>query len=94
VAAGVTLCSFVILLFTGDFAHHLNVAAVDYAGAREHASNDAFEKKQSFEPRRMDSLWFGGVMCGSLYVSSLLLLSGQESALRTENTAGGQFIAR
>jgi hypothetical protein len=49
-------------------------------------------KKQWFEPRRMGSLWFGSA-CGSLSVSSLLLLSGQGSALRTENTASGRFIA-
>jgi hypothetical protein len=42
-------------------------------------------KKQWFEPHRMGSLWF---------VSSLLLLSGQGSALRKENTAGGRFVAR
>jgi hypothetical protein len=30
----------------------------------------------------------------SLSVSSLLLLSGQGRALRTENTAGGRFMAR
>jgi hypothetical protein len=43
-----------------------------------------FSKKQWFEPRRMGSLWFL-VACGSLSVSSLMLLSGQGSALRTEN---------
>jgi hypothetical protein len=32
--------------------------------AREHASDDAFEdsKKQWFQPRRMGSFWFGGVL--------------------------------
>jgi hypothetical protein len=50
-------------------------------------------KKQWFEPRRiMGSLWFGGVLV-FLSVSSLLLLSGQGSALRAENTAGGRFMA-
>ena len=47
-SAGVTLRSFVILPFTGDFAYRLNVAAAGYAGsftgAREHASVDAFEE--------------------------------------------------
>jgi hypothetical protein len=41
-------------------------------------------KKQWFEPRRVGSLWFGGVLW-SLSVSSLLLLSGQGSTLKTEN---------
>jgi hypothetical protein len=50
--------------FTGDFAHHLNVAAADYADScactPEHASVDAFEEKQWFEPlRQIGSLWFG-----------------------------------
>jgi hypothetical protein len=48
-SAGVTLRSFVISPFTGDFAYqHLNAAAADYAGscagAQEHASVDAFEE--------------------------------------------------
>jgi hypothetical protein len=46
-SAGVTFRSFVISPFTGDFAYRLNVAAADYAGsfagAREHASVDAFD---------------------------------------------------
>jgi hypothetical protein len=37
-------------------------AAGSFAGAREHASVDAFEKKQWFEPRRTGALWFGGVL--------------------------------
>jgi hypothetical protein len=47
-------------------------------------------KKQWFEPRRMGSLWFGGVL---LFVCVQLAAaeSGQGSALRTENTAGGRF---
>jgi hypothetical protein len=46
-SAGVTLRSFVISPFTGDFAYRSNVAAAGYAGsfagAREHTSVDAFE---------------------------------------------------
>jgi hypothetical protein len=47
------------------------------------------------QPRRMDSFWFGGVpvfVCVELAAAELL--SGQRSALRTENTAGGRFMAR
>jgi hypothetical protein len=36
----------------------------------------------------MGSLWFGGVLV-FVCVELLLLLSGQGSALRTANTAGG-----
>jgi hypothetical protein len=32
------------------------------AVAQEHASVDAFEEAVWFEPRRMGSLWFGGVL--------------------------------
>jgi hypothetical protein len=34
-SAGVTLRSFVISLFTGDFAHRLNVAAEQITGRQE-----------------------------------------------------------
>jgi hypothetical protein len=64
-SAGVTLRSFAISPFTGDFVHRLDVAA-EYAGScagvREHAGVGAFEEKQWFEPRRAGSLWFGGVL--------------------------------
>jgi hypothetical protein len=66
-SAGVTLRFFVISSIMGDFAYRLNViAAADYAGsctcAREHAQVLVISKKQWFQPRRMGSLWFGGVL--------------------------------
>jgi hypothetical protein len=51
-------------------------------------------KKQWFS-NRTEWIRCGLVACGSLStVSSLLLLSGQGSTFRVENTAGGQFMAR
>ena len=77
--------------FTGDFAYRLNVAAADYAGsfagAREHASVDAFEELvvRTITPNGFVVVWWRAGLW-SVSVSSLLLLSGQGSALRTENT--------
>jgi hypothetical protein len=65
------------------------------AHVRESTQVLMLSKKQWLEPRRMHSLWFGGVRVYIyISVSSLLLLSGQGNALRTENTAGGPFMAR
>jgi hypothetical protein len=49
-------------------------------------------KKQWFEPRRMGLLWFGGV----LVFVCVELVAAKEAHLydRTENTAGGRFMAR
>jgi hypothetical protein len=66
-------------------------AAVDYtgsrAGVRESTQVMMFSKKQCGSNH---AEW---VRCGLASVWSLLLLSGQGSALRTENTAGGRFMA-
>jgi hypothetical protein len=50
-------------------------------------------KKQWFEPRRMGSLWFGGVLafvCVELAAAEW----PRKRILRTEDTAGGRFMAR
>ena len=85
-SAGATLRFFVISPFTGDFAYRLKVAAADYAGsfagAREHASVDAFEEAVvQTTPNGFVVVWWRAST--SLFVSSLLLLSGQGSALTT-----------
>jgi hypothetical protein len=75
-SAGVTLRSFVISPFTGDFVYRLNV---DYTGTRVVAHVCAstqvlvLSKKQRFEPRRMVRL--GLVAFWFLSVSSKVLLT-------------------
>jgi hypothetical protein len=61
------------------------------AHVRESTQVLMLSKKQWFQPRRMDSLWFGGVL---VFVGVELAAAEwpQESALRTENRAGGRFM--
>jgi hypothetical protein len=69
------------LAIQGDFTYRLNVAAADYAGSRQLRSRTAcccFQRSSGFRTMPSGVLW-------SLSVSSLLLLSGQGSALKTEN---------
>jgi hypothetical protein len=87
-----------LAIHVGDFAYSLNVAvaASDYAGScaqvRESTQVLMLSKKQCGS-NHAERVRCGLVACWSLSVWSLLLLSGQGSALRTENTAGGRFIA-
>jgi hypothetical protein len=90
-SAGVTLRFFVISPFTGDFDYRLNVAAADYAGSCACACEStqvlilyAFEEAVvGTTPNGFVVVWWRAGLC---------LCQG--SALRTENTAGGRFIAR
>jgi hypothetical protein len=66
--ASVTLRFFMISPFTGDFAHisfersSSRLCRQLRMCAQEHARADAFEEAQWFQPRRMGSFWFGGVL--------------------------------
>jgi hypothetical protein len=74
-SAGATLRFFVISPFTrGRLCLSFEgIAAADYAGSRacvrESTQVMMLSKKQWFEPRRMGSFWFGGVLvfclCGA-----------------------------
>jgi hypothetical protein len=63
-SAGVTLRSFVISPFTGDFAYRLNVAAADYASSCAVAQRviDAFEEAVVRTTPNGFVVWFDGVL--------------------------------
>jgi hypothetical protein len=73
--------------------------AVVHERVREHASVDALEEavvRTTPKGFVVVVVWWraaAGLCLCRAFALLLLLLSGQGSALRTENTAGGRFIA-